>query len=102
MGLERPTGHTLEHKLFFAGRDHWGNLAPLLLAGAGIPRGAVIGQSARSGGEPLSEPITIPHLVATILQTVFHTSELRLLPGIPEEIVRAATNEPIAGLDRVG
>lgn len=83
-----------------AGRDHWGNIAPLLLAGAGIPRGAVIGQSNRSGGEPLSEAVTIPHLVATILQTVFHASELRLAPGIPDEIVRAATHDPIPGLDR--
>jgi hypothetical protein len=83
-----------------AGRDHWGNLAPLLLAGSGIPRGAVLGQSARSGGEPLSEAITIPHLVATILQTVFHAGELRLLSGIPDEIIRAATNDPIPGLDR--
>jgi hypothetical protein len=83
-----------------AGRDHWGNLAPLLLAGSGIPRGSVIGQSARSGGEPLTEAITIPNLVATTLQTVFNASELRLQPGIPDEIIRAATHDPIPGLDR--
>ena len=27
------------------GRDHWGNLAPLLLAGGGLKMGQVIGQS---------------------------------------------------------
>lgn len=85
-----------------AGRDHWGNLAPLLLAGAGIPRGAVIGQSTRDAGQPLSEPITIPHLVATILQTLFHLGELRLQPGVPSEIVRAASHEPIPGLNVSG
>jgi uncharacterized protein (DUF1501 family) len=82
-----------------AGRDHWGNLAPLLLAGAGMPRGAVIGQSNRNGGEPLSEAVTIPHLLGTIFQTVFHTGELRLVSGVPDEIVRAATHDPIPGLD---
>lgn len=82
-----------------AGRDHWGNLAPLLLAGAGVPRGGVIGQSTRDAGQPLSEPITIPHLVATILQTLFHLGELRLQPGVPAEIVRAASHDPIPGLN---
>lgn len=82
------------------GRDHWGNLAPLMLAGAGIPRGAIIGQSNRNGGEPQTEPITIPHLVATVLQTVFDVGALRLVPGIPAEVIRAATHAPIPGLDR--
>lgn len=82
------------------GRDHWGGLAPLLLAGAGVPRGAVIGQSASTGGEPQTEPITIPHLVGTILQTVFDVGALRLIPGIPAEIIRAASQAPIPGLDR--
>jgi hypothetical protein len=78
------------------GRDHWGNLAPLILSGAGMPRGAVIGQSNRSGGEPASDPITIPHLIATILQTQFDTAALRLVPGIPEDLIRVATHEAIA------
>lgn len=80
------------------GRDHWGNLAPLLLAGAGAPRGAVIGRSTRDAGEPQSDPIGISHLVATILQTLFHVGELRLLPGVPAEIIRLATNDPIPGI----
>jgi hypothetical protein len=77
------------------GRDHWGNLAPLLLSGAGIPRGAVIGQSTRDGGEAATEPVTIPHLIATILQTQFDPGALRLVPGLPAELVRAATHDAI-------
>lgn len=77
------------------GRDHWGNLAPLILSGAGMPRGAVIGQSTRNGGEPATEAITIPHLIATILQTQFDPGALRLVPGLPAELVRAATHEAI-------
>ena len=73
------------------GRDHWGNLAPLLLAGGGLKMGQVIGQSTRDAGEPLTEPVTIPNLVSTVLHTLFDVGELRLVPGVPREIVRAAT-----------
>uniref|UniRef100_A0A7C2P059 DUF1501 domain-containing protein n=1 Tax=Schlesneria paludicola TaxID=360056 RepID=A0A7C2P059_9PLAN len=77
------------------GRDHWGNLAPLLLAGAGMPRGAVLGRSNSTGGESATDPVTIPHLIATILQTQFDAGALRLVPGMPAELIRAATHEAI-------
>ena len=39
------------------GRDHWGNLAPLLLYGGGLKMGQVIGAiDARDGGQPSSDP----------------------------------------------
>ena len=34
------------------GRDHWGNLTPLLLAGGGLNMGQVIGQSDKQAGAP--------------------------------------------------
>jgi hypothetical protein len=73
------------------GRDHWGNLAPLLLAGGGLKMGRVVGQSTRDAAEPQTEPITIPNLVSTVLHTLFDVGQLRLVPGVPREIVRAAT-----------
>jgi uncharacterized protein (DUF1501 family) len=80
------------------GRDHWGNLAPLLLAGGGVKMGQVIGQSTRDAAQPLSEPITIPHLVATVLHSVLDVGELRAARGIPRDVLRAATGETIPGL----
>jgi len=80
------------------GRDHWGNLAPLLLAGGGLKSGQVIGQSSRDGGEPSSEPIRIKNLVSTMLQTLIDPGELRLMPGIPREIIEAANVPPIYGV----
>lgn len=81
------------------GRDHWGNLAPLLLAGGGLKMGQVIGRSTRNAEEPASEPVRIPNLVATIMQTLFNAGELRVTRGVPNEILQAATvNEPIPGL----
>jgi hypothetical protein len=81
------------------GRDHWGNLGPLLLAGGGLKMGRVIGQSNRDAGEPNSDPVRIPNLVATILHTLLDVGEVRFIPGMPREIAQTMTGwEPIPGL----
>src|SRR5262249_18296696 len=80
------------------GRDHWGNLAPLLLAGGGLKMGRVIGQSNRIGGEPSSQPITIQHLTSTILHTLFDVGKLRVLRSLPRDLARLTEWEPIPGL----
>jgi hypothetical protein len=81
------------------GRDHWGNLAPLLVAGGGLRMGQVIGRSNSNGGEPATTPIRIQNLVSTILNTLFHTGEVRLIPGLPREIAQTMTGwDPIPGL----
>ncbi len=81
------------------GRDHWGTLAPLLLAGGGLPMGKVVGQSTRDGGEPLTEPVTMKHLLATIMHTAFDVGQLRLDRSLPTDLLRVITEgEPIAEL----
>jgi hypothetical protein len=81
------------------GRDHWGNIAPLLLAGGGLRTGQVIGRSNSNGGEPATTPVRIQNLVATILHSLFNVGELRLVPGLPREIAQVMTGwEPIPGL----
>lgn len=81
------------------GRDHWGGLAPLLLYGGGLKMGQVIGQSTRDGGEPQSDPIGNENLIATILDTLLDIPEVRLLPGLPNDVLRLMTSgSPIAGL----
>lgn len=80
------------------GRDHWGNLAPLILAGGGIKTGQVIGQSSRDVAEPATPPIRNSHVVATALQTLMAAGEVRLMRGIPNEIIQAANAEPVPGL----
>jgi hypothetical protein len=81
------------------GRDHWGNLAPLLLTGGGLHMGQVIGRSSRDGGSPATNPVRIQNLVATILHTLFDVGELRLVPGLQREIAQTMTGwEPIPGL----
>jgi len=81
------------------GRDHWGNLSPLLLSGGGLKMGQVIGQSTRDGGEPLSEPVEMSNLVATIMHTLLDIGRVRLETGLPQDLLRTlTTGVPIAGL----
>jgi hypothetical protein len=81
------------------GRDHWGGLAPLMIYGGGLKMGQVIGQSARHGGEPSSQPVTIPDLISTIMHTLVDVGEARVTDGLPPNLLNVLTRgEPIRGL----
>jgi hypothetical protein len=80
------------------GRDHWGELAPLLLAGGGLKPGQVIGQSDRDAGRPNSEPVRIGNLLSTITHTLFDVGKLRVTRGVARELLAMADAEPISGL----
>lgn len=81
------------------GRDHWGNIAPLMLAGGGLEMGQVVGQSTRNVGEPLTTPYRINNLVGTIFHTLLDVGQVRLEQGLPRDIARAMeTYQPIPGL----
>ncbi|HZZ77260.1 MAG TPA: DUF1501 domain-containing protein [Gemmataceae bacterium] len=73
------------------GRDHWATLTPLLLAGGGLRMGQVIGQSDRQAGTPATERYTPRHLLGTVMETLFHTGEVRLQSDLPRDIVNATT-----------
>ncbi|RMG40116.1 MAG: DUF1501 domain-containing protein [Planctomycetota bacterium] len=49
------------------GREHWPRAWSALLAGASVPRGAVIGRTDEHGGEIIDTPIHAARLPATIL-----------------------------------
>ena len=48
------------------GRDHWGRVQSVLLAGGGVQGGRVIGSSDKIGGFPRSDPHTPEDFAATI------------------------------------
>jgi len=81
------------------GRDHWGNLGPLLLAGGGLPEGVVIGKSSANGGEPNSDPIRVSNLIGTVMHTLFDVGKLRITRGISRELLAMADYAPIRGLN---
>ena len=70
------------------GRGHWAGICPLVLAGGGLRTGQVVGQSAKNGDIPATEPITIHDLMATITHTVFDVGQMRLQAQLPREILR--------------
>lgn len=81
------------------GRDHWGNITPLLLSGGGLRMGQIIGQSSRDGGEPGTEPLRPENLYGTIMNTLFDLGELRLSRSAPTELLQNIAGwEPIPGL----
>jgi hypothetical protein len=50
------------------GRDHWPNCFSLVLAGAGVPQGQVIGASDKDGMYVKDRPVEVPDLMATIFR----------------------------------
>jgi hypothetical protein len=82
-----------------AGRNHWGALGPLVLAGGGLPMGQVIGRSTANGGEPADNPVTMRHLIGTIMHTLFDVAELRLRRDATGDVAKVITeSEPIRQL----
>ncbi len=80
-----------------AGRDHWGPVMSLLLAGGGIQGGRVIGATDPIGAQPISDRQTPENLAATLYSalgiphdTIWHDTD-----GRPYEMYRAG---PIPGL----
>lgn len=80
-----------------AGRDHWPHVQSILLAGAGLPSGAVLGSSDRDGGYPAELPVPPRDLVATVLHLLGVPAQLELhnLEGRP---FKACEGTPIAPL----
>jgi hypothetical protein len=69
------------------GRDHWTKLCTLAFAGGGLKMGQIIGDSDRAAAAPAGDPVSTPHLMATLLHALFDVPQLRLQPGLPREIM---------------
>ena len=70
------------------GRDHWGSVFSMVMAGAGVQGGAVHGASDRHGGQPVSGRVGPPDITATIFHALgFSPEETFLDPsGRPRAI----------------
>lgn len=65
-----PRISTLTGSYKLPGRDHWGKVQTVFLAGGGVVGGRVVGSSDKIGGFPRSEPQTPENLAATIYQAL--------------------------------
>lgn len=70
-----------------AGRDHWGNLSTLALAGGGLETGQVFGQAARNNDVPHSDPVGVENLMSTIMHVLFDVGQLRVQRGVPRQLL---------------
>jgi hypothetical protein len=70
------------------GREHYGELTPLLLAGGGLKMGQAIGHSDRDASRPATDPYDPKHLMATIMHTLFDIGRLRLEQGVPRDLLK--------------
>jgi hypothetical protein len=61
-----PRISTLPQHYKLPGRDHWGRVQSVLLAGGGVAGGRFVGASDRIGGHPVSDPQTPRDFAATI------------------------------------
>jgi hypothetical protein len=81
------------------GRDHWPKLCTLALAGGGLSRGKIIGHSSRKNDEPLTDPITPPQLLASVMHNLFDVGLLRLRSDVPRDLLQLIEGPtPIPGL----
>jgi uncharacterized protein (DUF1501 family) len=80
-----------------AGRDHWGPVMSLMMAGGGVQGGRVIGSSDRMGAQPSENRQTPENLAATIYSAlgIPHDTMWNDTDGRPYELYRG---EPIPGL----
>ncbi|MGE0607916.1 MAG: DUF1501 domain-containing protein [Pirellulales bacterium] len=53
-----------------AGRDHWGPLCTLAMAGGGLKMGQIVGESSSKAEVPKSTPIEPKHLMSTIFHVL--------------------------------
>lgn len=65
-----PRISTLPSAYKLPGRDHWGRVQTVFLAGGGVVGGRVIGSSDRIGGHPASDPQTPENFAATIYRAL--------------------------------
>jgi hypothetical protein len=82
-----------------AGRDHWGPLCTLALAGGGLKMGQIVGESSAKAEFPKSAPIYPKDLMATIFHVLGIDATLQLLDqsGRPQYLLPEGAR-PIADL----
>jgi len=82
-----------------AGRDHWGRLFCIAMAGGGIRGGVVYGESDKHAAEPLSDVVRPSDYLATVFHLMGYHAEtmVRDVEGRPLPIARGQVVEKVLG-----
>jgi len=76
------------------GRDHWPNCFSLLLAGAGVPQGQIVGASDNDGMYVKDRPVEVPDFMATIFKKLGVDYEKEYVSNIGRPI-KIAEGKPL-------
>ncbi|MEC9093375.1 MAG: DUF1501 domain-containing protein [Planctomycetota bacterium] len=68
------------------GRDHYGELTPILFSGGGLKMGQVIGRSDHAT-KPATTPYDPSHLFGTVMHSLFDIGEMRLDSSLPSALI---------------
>lgn len=80
------------------GRDHWGNVMSVLVAGGGLGRGSVVGASNSKGEVPVDTPIAPQDLLVTLYHRLGLDPSLTYLNHSGRPITIGNTGRPIGEL----
>jgi hypothetical protein len=80
------------------GRDHWPPCYTILLAGGGMPGGAIFGASDRDGAHPASDPVTPADIAATIYQLLGIDPGTEIIDPRQQRPFAVSTGTPIRAL----
>lgn len=77
------------------GRDHWPGLCTLAFAGGGLNMGQLIGRAGKRNDVPAANPVGLDHFLGTVIHFLFDVGKLRLVDGLPSEILRLTDNDKL-------
>ncbi|MBM3724850.1 MAG: DUF1501 domain-containing protein [Acidobacteria bacterium] len=79
------------------GRDHWPGVFSVVMAGAGLPRGAVLGRSDATASLPAERPVKVEDLAATIY-AILGVDYHKQYPGPGRPVAIVKDGEPVKEL----
>jgi hypothetical protein len=79
----------------FAGRDHWTETYSIVMAGAGVPGGQIVGKSDADGGYAIEDPHTPEEYGVTIYEKLGIDRDLPLFDATNRPIFFGHAAEPI-------
>jgi len=80
------------------GRDHWTHAYSMVMAGAGVPGGQVIGKSDREGGYVVESPFTPEDYAATIYEKLGIDRTQPIYTSSNRPVFFGHAGEPIRGV----
>jgi hypothetical protein len=77
------------------GRDHHGDLTPLLIAGGGLKMSQVVGRSDAVGARPTTHVYKPANLFASVMNYLFDLPKLRLRTDLNRDLIAASDGEKV-------